>query len=120
MNRTKMQKVSILQCIFQLPCYEFGCGFVVSGRLRHFVSGFTPVNERIATTRIKILQHQPYLCAHALTNKVKDAFYAEIEYVYDKCPAHDAKIVLGDFRAGRSMATLLDSLASTRTLLSML
>ena len=30
---------------------------------------------------------------------VKDAFYAKLENVYDKCPAHDAKIVFGDFNA---------------------
>ena len=33
--------------------HEFGCGFVVNKRLRHLVSGFTPVNERIATIRIR-------------------------------------------------------------------
>ena len=30
---------------------------------------------------------------------VKDAFYANLEDLYDKCPAHDIKIVLGDFNA---------------------
>ena len=48
---------------------------------------------------------------------VKDAFYAELEDVYDKCPAHDAKIVFGDFNAkvGRevSLAPLTESSAST-------
>ena len=31
------------------------------------------------------------ICAHA--------FYANLEDLYDKCPAHDIKIVLGDFNA---------------------
>ena len=30
---------------------------------------------------------------------VKDAFYAKLEDVYGKYPAHNAKIVLGDFNA---------------------
>ena len=30
---------------------------------------------------------------------VKDAFCAKLQDVFDKCPAHDAKIVLGDLNA---------------------
>ena len=30
---------------------------------------------------------------------VKDAFYANLEDLYDKCPVHDIKISLGDFNA---------------------
>ena len=30
---------------------------------------------------------------------VRDGFYAKLEGVYDKCPAHGVKIVLGDFNA---------------------
>ena len=30
-------------------------------------------------------------------NAVKDAFYAHIEDLYDKCPVHDINIVIGDF-----------------------
>ena len=32
---------------------KYGCGFVVGRRLRHLVSRFTPVSERIVTIRIK-------------------------------------------------------------------
>ena len=43
------------------------------------------------------------LCAHAPIEEkddaVKDAFYGNLEDLYDKCPAHDIKIVLGDFTA---------------------
>ena len=84
--------------------HKFGCGFVVSKRLRHIVFGFTSVNERIGTIRIRAKFYNiSLICAHAPTEEkddvVKDAFYAELEDVYDKCPAHDAKIVLGDFNA---------------------
>ena len=41
--------------------------------------------------------------SHASTeekdNAVKDAFYANLEDLYDKCPAHDIKIVLVEFNA---------------------
>ena len=79
--------------------HEFECGFVVNKRLRHLISVFTPVNERIATIRIKAKFYNiSLICGHAATEeKVKDAFYAKPEDVYDKCPAHDAKIVLGNF-----------------------
>ncbi|XP_060665548.1 uncharacterized protein LOC132797786 [Drosophila nasuta] len=65
---------------------EFGCGFVVSRRLRHHVS----ISPHI-------------ICAHAPTEEkddaAKDAFYARLEDTYDRCPNHDVKIILGDFNA---------------------
>ena len=83
---------------------EFGCGFVVDQSLRHLVLGFTPVNERLAKIRIKAKFHNISLIyAHAPMEEkddaVKDAFYANLADLYDKCPAHDIKVVLGDFNA---------------------
>ena len=80
----------------------YGCGFAVSRRLRHLVSNFAPISERIATIRIKAkFFNISLICAHAPTNdkddEVKDAFYANLENAYDRCPSHDVKIVLGDF-----------------------
>ena len=77
---------------------------MVDQRLRHLVSGFTPVNERLAKLRIKAKFHNISLIgAHATTEEkdddVKDAVYANLEDLYDKCPAHDIKIFLGDFNA---------------------
>ena len=62
------------------------------------------MNERLAKFRIKAKCHNISLIyAHAPTedkdDAVKDAFYANLEDLYDKCPAHDIKIVLGDFNA---------------------
>ncbi|XP_034112036.1 uncharacterized protein LOC117573172 [Drosophila albomicans] len=59
---------------------EFGCGFVVSRRLRHHVSNFTPVGERLATIRDKArFFNLSIICAHAPTEEkddaVKDALY---------------------------------------------
>ena len=80
----------------------YGCGFAVSQRLRHLVSNFAPVSERIATIRIKAkFFNISLICVHAPTNdkddEAKDVFYASLENVYDSCPSHDVKIVLGDF-----------------------
>ena len=46
----------------------------------------------------KLPQYKPDLCARPREEKdnaVKDAFYANIVDLYDKCLAHDIKIVLG-------------------------
>ena len=58
----------------------------------------------MAKTRFKAKFHNiSLICAHAPTvgkhDAVKDAFYANLEDMYDKCPAHDIKIVLGGFNA---------------------
>lgn len=84
--------------------HEFGCGFVVSRRLKHLVSRFTPVDERLATIRIKAkFFNISLICAHAPTEdkdeQTKDIFYERLERAYDRCPDHDIKIVLGDFNA---------------------
>ena len=81
---------------------------VVNLNLRHIVSVFTPVNERLDKIRIKAKFHNiSLICAHAPTeekdDKVKEptegTFYANLEDLYHKCPDLDIKIVLGDFNA---------------------
>ena len=76
-----------------------GCDFVVGRKLRHLVSGFTPVNERLASIRIKAKFHN--ISVHAPTEEkdvaVKDVFDDNLEDLYDKCPDHDIMIILGDF-----------------------
>ena len=84
--------------------HEFGCGFVVGKRLRHLVSRFNPVSERIATIRIRAKYFNiTLICAHAPTedkdDEIKEMFYERLEETYDRCPGHDIKIVLGDFNA---------------------
>ena len=92
---------------------EFRCGLVVGWRLRHLVSGFTLVNQRLAKILIKAKFHNiSLICAHAATeekdNAVKDAFYANLEDLYDKCPAHYIKIVLGVFNAKMGQEGIFD------------
>ena len=62
------------------------CGFVVSKRLHNLVSGFRPVNVRIATTRIRTKFYNiSLICAHVPTEEkddwAKDAFFAKLENV---------------------------------------
>ena len=40
-----------------------------------------------------------YAATEEKDDAVKDAFYANLEDLFDKYPAHDIKIVLGDFNA---------------------
>ena len=65
------------------------------------------MNERIITIRIKAKSYNiSLICAYGPTEEkddmVTDAFYANMENVYDKCPAHYEKIVLGDFHTNHS------------------
>ena len=64
---------------------------VVSKRLRHLVSKFTPVDEKLATIRIKAnFFYMSLICAHASmedkNDDVKDAFYARLETTYERSP----------------------------------
>ena len=97
---------------------------MVSKRLRHLISGFTSVTERITTilTRVKFYNIS-LICVYAPTEEkddvVKDVFYSKLEDVYNKCPVHVAKIVL-EISTRRSsekvtLAPLSDSSASMRT-----
>ena len=84
--------------------HEFGCGFAVGKRLRHLVSRFTPIDERLAAIRIKAKYFNiSLICAHAPTedkdDTTKDAFYDKLEDLYNRCPRSDMKIVVGDFNA---------------------
>ena len=73
MDRCKIQK----HCNIHYSCHaeksEFGCGFVVDQSLRHLVSGFTSVNERVAKIRIKAKFYNiSLICAHASTEEKDD------------------------------------------------
>ena len=53
--------------------HEFGGGMVVNKRLRPLVSGFTPVNERIAITHIRTeFYNIRLICAQAPTDEKDD------------------------------------------------
>ena len=88
---TAIQKMRRLEsCTVYYSCHtdqhEFRCGFVINKRLRHLVSAFTPLDQRIVIILIRAKFYNiSFICAHALT-----------EYKY---PGHEAKIIFGDFNA---------------------
>lgn len=83
---------------------HFGCGFVVSTKLRERVLRWDPIDERLCSIRIKgRFFNVSLICAHAPTEvaeeEAKDNFYTKLDAAYQKCPGHDVKIILGDFNA---------------------
>lgn len=83
---------------------EYGTGFMVFGRARNAVIGFSPVDERLCTLRIrgKFFNYtliNVYAPTEEKDNEVKELFYEKLVEVYDGAPKRDIKIVLGDFNA---------------------
>ena len=83
---------------------EYGTGFMVIGRARNAVVGFTPVNERICTLRIrgKFFNYtliNVYAPTEEKDNEAKELFYEKLVKVYDGAPNRDIKIILGDLNA---------------------
>ena len=81
-----------------------GCGFIVNAKLRQRILGFNPVNERLATIRIKAkFKNISLICGHAPTNdaleSTKEEYYDLLDQTLRACPQYDVKIVLGDFNA---------------------
>lgn len=84
--------------------HEFGTGFIVNKMIDHTIIGFVPVSQYISTLRFKMKTRKvTMLNVHAPTESrdedVKDAFYHQLESVYNSIPNSDLKIVLGDFNA---------------------
>ncbi|CAH1721690.1 unnamed protein product [Aphis gossypii] len=84
--------------------HENGVGFLVHNSLIPWVKQFKAINDRICYIRIN-MNHRDMIiiCAYAPTEsgnkEVKDAFYEELEQVYDTIPSHCIKVLLGDMNA---------------------
>ncbi|XP_022161478.1 uncharacterized protein LOC111027411 [Myzus persicae] len=84
--------------------HENGVGFLVHNSLIPWVKQFKAINDRICYIRIN-MNHRDMIiiCAYAPTKsgnkEVKDAFYEELEQVYDTIPSHCIKVLLGDMNA---------------------
>jgi len=81
-----------------------GSGFAVHESLEPYVSEFNPVSERIAVLRINTTPPKIVLiCVHAptevSTDNDKDAFYENLDRIYDKIPGNVIKVILGDLNA---------------------
>ena len=98
---------------------EFECGVAVSQRLQHLVSNFTPYIETLAAIRFKAKYFNiSIICAHTPTedkdDAVKENFYEILEMLYERCPQHNVKIVLGDFNAKVGKEGIFDSTVQIR------
>jgi hypothetical protein len=84
--------------------HSFGIGFVVSKQLKECVMDFRAINERLGMLRIRgRFFNMSIINCHAPTEEKpeddKDAFYEDLERLYDSCPRNDIKIVIGDMNA---------------------
>ena len=84
--------------------HVLGTAFLVARRIEHLVLDFQKVSERMCVLRIKgRFKNYSIINVHAPHNEApesdKDAYYELLGKTYDERPAHDIKIVIGDFNA---------------------
>ena len=84
--------------------HVLGTAFLVARKYEHLVLDFRKVNERLCVLRIKgRFKNYSLVNVHAPHNESsetdKDDYYELLAKTYDDLPAHDIKIVLGDFNA---------------------
>ena len=89
-----------------------GVGLCLSKKVKNSLISFTPVSERILTARlhskhINISVTVVYAPTMSAIDSVKEDFYKELAVTQANLPAHDIKLVLGDFnaRVGRDTET---------------
>jgi hypothetical protein len=83
---------------------SFGTGFIVDPKWAKHVVDWRPINERICVLRVKgKFFNYSIVNVHAPHNErpedEKDAFYRQLDKVYEECPQNDIKIVIGDLNA---------------------
>jgi hypothetical protein len=84
--------------------HELGTGFVIHRRVKHLIMNFKPKSYRMYWLRIKgNFFNYGKINAHAPTEDKsdieKDAFYDGLRNLYDACPKHDIKLIIGDLNA---------------------
>ncbi|KAL5248275.1 hypothetical protein ACHWQZ_G017455 [Mnemiopsis leidyi] len=81
-----------------------GVGIILSKKMKNSLISYTPVSDRVITARlhskhINISVTVVYAPTEDAEPGTKDAFYRELNDVQSELPAHDIKLVLGDFNA---------------------
>ena len=84
--------------------HVLGTAFLVARKVEHLVLNFKAVDERTCVLRMKgRFKNYSIINVHAPHNESpeadKDAYYEALSRIYDELPAHDIKIMLGDFNA---------------------
>ncbi|XP_055539027.1 uncharacterized protein LOC129726410 [Wyeomyia smithii] len=83
---------------------ERGTGFIVLGKMQSRVIKWQAISDRMCVLRIKgRFYNYSIINVHCLhegrPDGEKEAFYAQLEDVYDGCSQRDIKIVIGDLNA---------------------
>lgn len=84
--------------------HVLGTAFLVAKNKEHLVLNFQAIDERLCVLRLKgRFMNISIINVHAPHNETseadKDAYYEALSKTYDELPAHDIKIVIGDFNA---------------------
>ena len=84
--------------------HKLGTGFIIHKKVKHLILNFQPKSPRMCWLRIKgKFFNYSIINAHAPTEDKsdieKDAFYDELRNLYDACPKHDVKLIIGDLNA---------------------
>ncbi|KAL4143945.1 hypothetical protein QTP88_006193 [Uroleucon formosanum] len=84
--------------------HDRGVGFVIKNSILPNVVRFEPINDRICYVELKgkwfnILLINCYALTEEKSEEIKNAFYEELDRIYDALPTGKPKITLGDFNA---------------------
>jgi exonuclease III len=101
-------------CDLYYICHDskhiFGTGYVVNKRISHMVRGFEPLGIRMCYLRLKSgFFNISVINAHAPTEdkekEKKKEFCEKLGRAYDKLPANDIRIIVGDINANLAKKT---------------
>ena len=82
--------------------HKLGTGFVIHKKVKHLIMNFQPTSPPMCWLRGKLFNYS-IINAHAPTEDKsdieKDGFYDELRNLYNACPKHDVKLIIGDMNA---------------------
>jgi hypothetical protein len=82
----------------------FGTDFLINRKYKQAIMNFEPLDERLCSLRVKgKFNNFTAILVHVSTEEnnkpIKDSFYNKLNQIYQRIPAHDTKIIVGDFNA---------------------
>jgi hypothetical protein len=82
----------------------FGTSFLINRKYKQEIMNFEAVNERLFSLRVRgKFNNFTIILVHVSTEEnddlIKDSFLDKLNQIYQRIPAHDIKIIVGDFNA---------------------